>query len=427
MMTRIDYPRIGEQVFRKTLSNGLTVFVFPKPDFGKSYAFFAANYGGIDMRFYADGAWRDTPAGVAHYLEHKMFDTQDGNALQDLASNGASPNAYTSSAITGYFFESTEKFEDNLKTLLSFVSVPYFTQESVDKERGIISQEIRMIEDEAEWQVFMDLLRALYDHHPIRIGVAGTVESIQDITPQTLYDCHRAFYNPANMVLCVAGNVDPERVCAIAEEILPAEGGESVERDYGAPEPPHAIQKRIERRMAVSTPIFQFGCKGDAPAPGAETMRLQLLGGLAMDALAGGSGRLYTELYEQGLINNEFSCGCEVYPGCAFLYAGGESRDPEAVAERLKQEAARLSREGIDPALWSRIKKAAYGAHVCALNSFEQICAGQAQAYFDGVDAMTFPEVFDTLTARDAQELLGRWFTQERCALAVVRPEEGRA
>lgn len=426
-MTRIDYPRIGERAYRKTLSNGLTVFVFPKPDFVKSYAFFAANYGGIDMRFRIDGAWRDTPAGVAHYLEHKLFDTQDGNALQDLASNGASPNAYTSSAITGYFFESTEQFEDNLKTLLSFVSVPYFTQESVDKERGIISQEIRMIEDEAGWQVFMDLLRGLYAEHPIRVGVAGTVESIRDITPEILYDCHRAFYNPANMALCVAGNVDPERVCAIAEEILPAEGGVPVPRDYGAAEPPRAIRKLTERRMAVSTPIFQFGCKGDAPAPGAEMMRIQLLGELAMDALAGGSSALYTELYEAGLINGEFSCGCETYPGCAFLFAGGESSDPQAVADRLKEEAARLSREGIDPALWSRIKKAAYGTRVRALNSFEHICSGQAQAYFAGADAMTFPEVFDALTAQDAQELLSRWMTEERTALAVVRPKEGGA
>lgn len=426
-MTRIDYPRIGERAYRRTLSNGLTVFVFPKPDYGKSYAFFAANYGGIDMRFRAGDTWRDTPAGVAHYLEHKLFDTQDGNALQELASNGASPNAFTSSAITGYFFESTEKFEDNLKTLLSFVSVPYFTQESVDKERGIISQEIRMIEDEADWRVFMDLLGALYAAHPIRVGVAGTVESIQDITPEILYDCHRAFYTPANMVLCVAGNVDAERVCAIAEEVLPAEVGKPVARDYGAQEPPCAIQKLTERRMAVSTPIFQFGCKGDAAATGSETLRIQLLGELAMEALAGRSSPLYAELYEQGLINSEFSCGCETYPGCAFLYAGGESRDPHAVADRLKEEARRLAREGIEPALWSRIKKAAYGSRVRALNSFENICVSQAQACFFGVDAMTFPEVFDALTAQDAQELLGRWVTEERTALSIVRPEEGRS
>ena len=424
-MTFKDYPRIGERVFRRTLANGLTVLIVPKPEHAKSYAFFATNYGGIDMRFQVDGAWHDTPAGVAHYLEHKLFDTEDGNALQDLAANGASPNAFTSSAITGYFFESTEKFEENLRILLSFVSVPYFTQESVDKERGIISQEIRMIEDEPDWWAFMGMMAGLYESHPIRVGVAGTVESIQDITPRTLYDCHRAFYAPGNMVLCVAGNVDAERICRIAEEVLPAERRPAAIRDYGAPEPPRAARPLVERRMAVPTPIFELGCKGDAPEAGEATLRTQLIADLAMDVLAGQSSALYTRLYEQGLINNEFSCGCEIYPGCAYLYAGGESRDPKAVADQLGEEARRIAREGIDPDLWRLVKKAAYGSQVRALNSFEQICVGLAQDFFDGVDGFTFPEVFDSLTAEDAQRLLGAWFTPERTTLSVVWPEEG--
>ena len=153
-MVSKQYPRLGETVFHEILENGLHIYVDRRRDFQKSYAFFATNYGGMDMRFFQDGRWKDTPAGVAHFLEHKMFDTKDGNALQDLAANGASPNAFTSSAITGYYFESTEKFFDNLKILLSFVSVPYFTQESVDKEQGIIGQEIRMVEDDPENQVF---------------------------------------------------------------------------------------------------------------------------------------------------------------------------------------------------------------------------------------------------------------------------------
>ena len=207
-MNHLDFPRVGERMYREVLENGLHVFVFPKPEFQKSYAFFATNYGGMDLRFCLDGTWHDTPAGVAHYLEHKMFDTREGNALQKLTANGASPNAFTSNAITGYYFECTEQFEENLKTLLSFVSVPYFTQESVDKEQGIIGQEIGMIEDDPDWKVFTNLMKGLYEHHPIRLSVAGSVESIARITPQTLYDCHKAFYDPANMVLCVAGNQD---------------------------------------------------------------------------------------------------------------------------------------------------------------------------------------------------------------------------
>ena len=199
-MEKLEFPRVGEQMYHQVLDNGLHIFVVPKPGFQKSYAFFATNYGGMDMKFKLDGQDMDTPAGVAHYLEHKMFDTKEGNALQELAANGASPNAFTSNAITGYYFESTEKFEENLRILLSFVSIPYFTKESVDKEQGIIGQEIGMIEDDPDWVVFMDLMQALYEKHPVRVSVAGSAESISHITAETLYACHKAFYDPSNMV-----------------------------------------------------------------------------------------------------------------------------------------------------------------------------------------------------------------------------------
>ena len=393
-MTRQEYPRIGESMYHEVLKNGLNVFVFPKPEFGKCYAFFATNYGGMDMRFRLDGEWHDTPAGVAHFLEHKMFDTEDGNAL---------------------------------RILLSFVSVPWFTQESVDKEQGIIGQEIRMIEDNPDWQVFTNMMAGLYQNHPIRTSVAGTVESISRITAETLYACHKAFYDPSNMVLCVAGNVDAEQVCAIAREILPTQPGAEVERDHGLDEPETAAQSSVEVHMEVSTPVFQVAFKGDPVCEGPQTLRVQLLGELAAEALAGSSCPLYAKLYEQGLINREFGCGCEMYPGCVFLYAGGESRDPRAVAEQLKQEAARLVREGIDEDLWRRLKKAAYGSRVRALNSFENLCVGQAQNFFAGADALTFPEVFDGLTKQDAEQLLERWVTDGRTTLSVVWPKEAEA
>ena len=184
-MEKLEFPRVGEQMYHQVLDNGLHIFVVPKPGFQKSYAFFATNYGGMDMKFKLDGQDMDTPAGVAHYLEHKMFDTKEGNALQELAANGASPNAFTSNAITGYYFESTEKFEENLRILLSFVSIPYFTKESVDKEQGIIGQEIGMIEDDPDWVVFMDLMQALYEKHPVRVSVAGSAESTSPLRPST--------------------------------------------------------------------------------------------------------------------------------------------------------------------------------------------------------------------------------------------------
>ena len=239
-MNRIEksYPRIGERVLEHTLPNGLKLFVIPKPQYRRKYAFFAARYGGMDLCFTRAGRRVDTPAGIAHYLEHKMFDTKDGSAMVELSRNGAEPNAFTSNAMTGYYFDCTEHFEENLRLLLSFVSVPYFTAESVEKERGIIAQEIRMVEDSPDWQVYENLLKCLYHSSPARIPIAGTVESIADITAETLYDCHRAFYCPSNMALCVVGDVDPAEVVRAAREVPP---------------PKRSCRAGAERRSAAAT------------------------------------------------------------------------------------------------------------------------------------------------------------------------------
>ncbi|MCI2106249.1 MAG: insulinase family protein [Intestinimonas sp.] len=422
-MTEKQYDRVEETLFHDMLQNGLHIYVDRKPGFAKSYAFFATNYGGMDMRFQMDGQWHDTPAGVAHFLEHKMFDTKDGNALQILSANGASPNAFTSTAITGYYFDSTEKFEENLKTLLSFVSVPWFTPESVAKEQGIIGQEIRMGDDDPDTQVFYSMLKGLYEYSPVRIDIAGTVESIAQITDQTLYDCHKAFYNPGNMVLCVAGDVDPQRVCALAREILPEEGKGEIPRDYGKPESNRAFQSEVVREMEVSTPIFRLGWKAEPVDKGPERLRQQLMGELVCEALLGTSSPLYARLYEQGLVNDSFDYGYEAYPGVAILAAGGESRDPWAVRAEVMEETARICREGIEEHLWRRLKKAAYGNRVKTLNSFESVCVNLAQGHFNGTDYLTFPEVYDGIEKSDVEQCIRRWITSERTCLAVIRPK----
>ncbi len=426
-MERKAYPRVGESMACVMLENGLPVYVFPKPDYEKYYAFFATNYGGMDMVFSSEGKAQNTPAGVAHFLEHKLFDTEGGNALQDLAANGASPNAFTSNAITGYYFECTEKFEENLRILLSFVSVPYFTKESVDKEQGIIGQEIRMIEDDPNWQVFTNLLAALYEKHPVRVSVAGTAESISHITPETLYTCHGAFYTPKNMVLCVAGNVDPERVAQIAGELIPAKPGERFLRDYEKLETQTVFQREKRVAMEVSIPLFQLGCKADAPPEGEDRLRQRLIGELAWEALLGTSSPLYERLYSEGLVNSSFSYGYEDYPGCAFLAAGGESRDPDAVRSAVLAEASRIGAEGIDPGLWGRLKKGVYGNKVRSLNNFETLCVEQAQGHFVNVSFLDFPQVFDKIKKEDAEDCVRSWMTAERMALSVVAPKGERA
>ena len=418
------YERIGEEVFHTTLPNGLPVYIVPKKDFLRKYALFATRYGGMDMRFEKDGQWLDTPAGIAHYLEHKMFDTEDGNALQELAKNGAEPNAFTSNAITCYYFDATDKFYESLEILLSFVSIPYFTDESVQKEQGIIGQEIGMIEDNPEWQVYKQLMQALYHTSPARTPVAGSVESISHITAQTLYDCHKAFYTPANMCLVVVGDVKPERIIAAANQILPAKGGPLIRRDYGAEEELTAAEHFVTAAMEVSMPTFLVGFKCPPQHGGEEQHRFTAIGELACDVLMGESSPLYARLYAEGLINGSFGAAFDLLPGASYVYAGGDSKDPQAVAEAILAEARRLVSEGVDGDYYRRVVNANFGAALKALNSFESIAVSMAEGCFQGYDPYRFPEVYDSITVEDVLDFLRRNMTRDHMALSIITPKE---
>ncbi|MBU5626971.1 insulinase family protein [Oscillibacter sp. MSJ-2] len=423
-MKKTNYDRIGESVYETTLPNGLKLYVVPKEHHAKSYAFFATRYGGMDLRFCREGQWLDTPAGIAHYLEHKMFDTKEGNALQELAKNGAEPNAFTSNAITAYYFDSTKHFEENLKILLSFVTVPYFTKASVAKEQGIIGQEIRMIEDNPEWQVYTRMIQCLYEKSPARVSVAGTVESISYITAETLYDCHKAFYTPSNMVLCVVGNVDPQRIMDLVYQELPGRGAAApIERDYGGAEPDAVGQKETVMRMEVSMPMFLSGYRCTPPHKG-EELRESIVGEIACDVLLGDSSPLYAKLYDKGLINGTFGGAFEMLPGAAYLYAGGDSRDPGTVAERITEEAGRLVREGIDETYFQQIRKSTFGSMIRSLNSFENIAMLLSEGYFKGYDACRFPEVFDTVDREDIIRFLRENIVESRRALSMILPKD---
>ena len=418
------YERIGEEVLRATLPNGLPVYIVPKKGFSRKYALFATRYGGMDMRFEKDGQWLDTPAGIAHYLEHKMFDTQEGNALQELAKNGAEPNAFTSNAITCYYFDATEKFYESLEILLSFVSVPYFTDESVQKEQGIIAQEIGMIEDNPEWQVYKQLMQALYHTSPARTPVAGSVESISHITAQTLYDCHKAFYTPANMCLVVVGDVKPERIIASANQILPAKSGPLIRRDYGAEEELTAAEHFVSAAMEVSMPTFLVGFKCPPQHGGEQQHRFTAIGELACDVLMGESSPLYARLYAEGLINGSFGAAFDLLPGASYVYAGGDSKDPQAVAEAILAEAQRLVSQGMDGDYYRRVVNANFGAALKALNSFESIAVSMAEGCFQGYDPYRFPEVYDSITVEDVLDFLRQNMTRDHMALSVITPKE---
>ena len=422
-MNQSFYERIGESVYRETLPNGLQICVVPKPGYAKKYAFFATRYGGMDTRFQLDGKWLDTPAGIAHYLEHKMFDTREGNALQELAKNGAEPNAFTANAMTAYYFDSTEHFEENLRILLSFVSIPYFTDESVAKEQGIIGQEIRMIEDNPDWQIYTRMLRALYHNHAARTSIAGTVESISHITADTLYNCHKAFYTPANMILTVVGDVDPIHVADLANRVLPKLSGPVIERDYGE-EPETVAEKETVMEMEVSAPQFLAGFKCAPAAEGSDYMRANILGDLACDILLGDSSPLYQRLYEEGVINTSFGGAFEMMPGVAYLYAGGDSKDARRAAAEIQREAERLAAEGIDEDYYQRVRRASFGSNLRGLNSFENIAVTLTEGYFHGYDPFRFPQVFDSITKEDVAAFLRRNLTAERAVLSEIVPRE---
>ena len=416
------YELIKEQVYSDRLLNGMPVYVIKKRGFNKTYAFFATNYGGADRRFRYEGQWIDTPEGVAHFLEHKMFDTADGNALEQLSANGAQPNAYTSSDITAYFFESTEKFEENLQILLDFVSVPYFTKESVEKEQGIIGQEIGMVEDDPGHVIYYGLMKLLFKFNPVRDSVAGTVESIAEITDETLFRCHKIFYNPANMALCVAGDIDPERVFEIAQKTLAIPRGDMPKSDYGAAEQLTPTETRTERHMEVSEPQFLIGAAAPYPERGEERRRIELVGMLACELLSGKSSPLYLRLYADGLVKSDYVAVFESTAGVAYSAFMGSSSDPETVFKAIKAEAQRIAEGGANPALFERIKKACFGRDVRALNGFESICHAYVSGFFRGYDALEMTEELLSVSLEEVVQFIRENMKPENMAISLVLP-----
>ena len=424
-MQRIDYSAIGEQLYTATLPNGLELRVVPKKDFATCYAAFATNYGGAHRRFTVDGRQLDTPAGVAHYLEHKMFDLPNGdNALNILSANGADPNAFTSSGMTCYYFQCTEGFEENLRMLLHFVSTPYFTDETVAKEQGIIAQEIRMGEDNPGMAIYYNLLRLLYDHHPIRNQVAGTVESIAEITAQTLYDCHRVFYAPSNMVLCVEGDVDPAEIERIAAECLPTERASVPTADFGAAEGILPVGKEFRVAMEVSAPQFLIGVKLQPGLTGEDALRQRLTATLALRMLCGVSSPFFTRLYADGTLNMDFDYEVDSSAGTVTVIVGGESKDPDKVLAEFIKECQRIAGEGFDEGLFSRARRASLGARLRGLEDFDNVCVSLASGVFEGYCALDAFRLLESVSIDDCRRFVAENLTAERMALSVIEPKK---
>lgn len=421
-MKRVQFPRLGEVCCETVLDNGLKIQVVPRPGYLKSYAFFATSYGGMNVRFRKDGVWQETPAGVAHFLEHKMFDTKEGNALQKLTANGASANAFTAAAMTAYYFDCTERFEENLRTLLSFVSQGYFTQESVDKEQGIIGQEIKMYDDSADWRLITGLCECLYHSHPIRSDIAGSCESIAEITPGMLYDCCEAFYAPGNMVLAAAGNTTMEQVLAACARhgLLDPRPEERVQRLW-ADEPMTlaAAEKRI--RMPVSKPCFGLGFKEAPLAP--DDLRSEMLYDLVLCCICGGMSPLYRRLYDSGLTNPGFGGEVLRVDGCCCILFTGESDEPDTVKQLLLDEIEQVRRAGIDREVFTLCKNEKYGQLIENLENVEDSASQMADFALSGQTVAQQIATLAALTAEDADAALQTILQPGRMAAMYIDPD----
>ena len=423
-MEKRSYPKLKETVLWEVLPNGLTVAIVPRPGFTRKMCYFATDFGSIHTEFSIDGTKYTVPAGIAHYLEHKLFDMPERDVSAEFAALGASVNAFTSYDMTAYHFTCTEHFEDALRLLLEFVSTPYFTEEAVAKEQGIIGQEIGMNEDSPDTQIFERLMTAMYRTHPVRQPILGTVQSIAEITPETLALCHRAFYRPDNMLLCVVGDVDEEKVKSIALQVVPDAPGEQVTFPRAWQEEPDTPERFTSREMEVAMPTFQLGFKCQPLLRGQEAVRQEIVGELAAETLFGEASALYLRLYEQGLIDASFGGGFETIEGMALFTASGDSDEPEKVQNAILQEASRLIEAGIGEEDLLRMKRSALGRRIRGLDSFDSVCFRICAYYFSGYDYFCFPELYQDVTQEEILAFLEQAIQPERMSLSVIYPKK---
>ena len=422
-MRKFEYPQLDEVLYRDRLPNGLRILVAPRPGFSRKLAYFVTDFGAIHRNFRLDGQKIHAPAGIAHFLEHKMFELPGGRDVSaELAALGAVTNAFTSHDMTAYYIGCTENFEPALKLLLEFVSTPYFPADSVQREMGIIDQEIGMDADTPDSACFRNLMKSLYREHLIREEILGDSRSIREITPELLTLCHRAFYTPGNMLLCVVGDVDPDRVAEIAAEMLGGEKQSVGEKLRPWNEDMTAARAEIRDNMEVAMPMFNLAFKCEPTGTGEGAIRQEIIGDLAAEALFGESSQLYLKLYEEGFIDSSFGGGFETIDGMAMLLCSGDSDDAVTIREEILQQAEIISREGLEETAFQRMKRSAFGRRIRDLDSFDSTCFRLCAYALSEFDYYEFPRVYESVTVSEVQEFLSRVVRRERCALSVIDP-----
>ncbi len=400
-------------------ASGLRVLIMEKSNFSSAHAVFGTHYGSIDTCFSTDNEnFTSVPEGIAHFLEHKLFESEEKDAFERFAATGAYANAYTSFDRTCYLFSCSDNFYSNLEILLDFVGSPYFTAETVKKEQGIIGQEIKMYEDSPSWRLLFNMLTEMYEKHPVRIDIAGTVESIARIDDKLLYECYNTFYNPANMCICIAGKVDTEKTLALIEKSLKNNNSVTVYRKNET-EREGVRSNYVEQSFEVAGPLFCFGYKESFDTPN-RSQKEKLIAELMLEFICGDSSPLYASLIEKGLINDEFSSEYFNGPDYSVIFFDGESRDPEAVSAAIKSEVKRLFDCGIDDVLFDAVKKSAWGDQVRKFEGLENIVGFMIDSAFYGDDIFAAADIIKEITKDDILDRL-KGLKEEKSVLSVVK------
>jgi len=413
---------INEKYYYKKHKSGLDVYVYPK-DFGTSYAAFATKFGSCEREFVTGGKHVVLPDGVAHFLEHKMFENPDGRDTFELyAKTGASANAYTSNEKTVYLFSAADNVYESLEILLSFVTEPYFTDKTVEKEQGIIGQEIKMYDDNPGWQLYFGMLSGLYHNNPVRIDIAGTTETIAKITPEILFDAYNTFYNLENMVLVVCGRVECDKVEEICDKILKFKDAPKTERIY-PDEPKNVKSSVVTKKMQVATPLFSVGIKdNDCPKSGRELAVKKAEYEILLDLMFSKSAPFFTKMTKSGIIDDDFSIAYDGHETFGYCELSGSAKEPKAAYEEIKKEIAHYKETGFDDESFERIKRARYASLLHIFNSTEDIANDMISALFDGSDILDYPEICAAVTKENVEKRLREGFFEDNFTLSEIYP-----
>jgi len=422
-MQIIENLKIKEKLYVEKLENGLTIMIIPKPNTKKKYITWGTNFGSIDNHFIDPKTKQEIqiPDGVAHFLEHKMFEQPNGtNSLDTLSSIGVDPNAYTTNDHTTYLYQCNDNFYEALDEFMDYVQKPYYTDENVEKEKGIIAQEIKMYDDHPFWQVYMNAMQCLYKNNPVRTDIAGTVDEINKINKEILYTCYNTFYSPANMLMVISGDFAPEELIKeIKKRLIKKENVSEIKRIY--PEEPEEInESKKVVTMDVNNPLFVIGFKDKVLENKEELVRKHIAIEILLYMLIGKSSSLYKKLYEQGLIISQPDLDYEFSKQYAHITISGQSNDPEKLAEELKKEIENLKQNGIDEKVFERVKKKMYGSYVTEFNDVADIARMFMSDYFKGINSFEYIEKHKQVTLEYAHEILKEVFDENKMILSIV-------